>query len=590
MSCVYRDSDTEQVKQMGSINGTLPLILVVMVMALNFTQLAGLPLLSTSSVSGRFLAETNNVSDSSRHLDDTVRVDPLDGLKKYRGGYDITNKHYWSSTVFTGIHGYAIAVLWLLCGLGYGGFLLVTRSCKSRRELKKRSPCLKQDCYLQPLLLVVVFTILAITASCVVLGGNAKFHSRAKTVIDIILDTADEASNTIYNTTGAMKEMSSTLGEVQGSSRATGFLISTSRTLDAQAADIARQASKNRRLIDKGLKIVYIVTTVMISLTLVAVIALLVSGILKFRRARQVLIVLGWILTALCWFFFGIYFFLQNFVGDTCTALESFQQNPYNNSLSSILPCDELLSAESVLDDVSVGIYDLVNEVRLLLRKNINVQFLDLNLSTKMIQFQTFFNYAAHSSFLHEKSLQVNGNISRSYGNIVQICNPFSPPPMYEYQPWNCPATSIRIGDIPQVLRLLACPDTEGQTCNGGILVPAGYYNSVEAYTTSIQKFLDVYPGMDSLVQCETVEDAFDEILDEHCSPLKRYVRMVWAALVALSVIMVALVIFWTVSGRHNENHHSFGSSVKPHFNTADMLESGSAKTSNDGSKPGLGL
>ncbi|KAK4381066.1 hypothetical protein Sango_3003500 [Sesamum angolense] len=413
---------------MGSINSTLPLILVVMVMALNFTQLAGLPLLSTSSLSGRFLAETNNVSDSSRHLDDTVRVDPLDGLKKYRGGYDITNKHYWSSTVFTGIHGYAIAVLWLLCGLGYGGFLLVTRSCKSRRELKKRSPCLKQDCYLQPLLFVVVFTILAI----------------------------------------------------------------------------------------------YIVTTVMISLTLVAVIALLVSGILKFRRARQV------------------------FVGDTCTALESFQQNPYNNSLSSILPCDELLSAESVLDDVSVGIYDLVNEV--------------------------------------------NSNISRSYGNIVQICNPFSPPPMYEYQPWNCPATSIRIGDIPQVLRLLACPDTEGQTCNGGILVPAGYYNAVEAYTTSIQKFLDVYPGMDSLVQCETVEDAFDEILDEHCSPLKRYVRMVWAALVALSVIMVALVIFWTVSGRHNENHHSFGSSVKPHFNTADMLESGSAKTSNDGSKPGLGL
>ncbi|KAL0290910.1 UNVERIFIED_CONTAM: hypothetical protein Sangu_2555300 [Sesamum angustifolium] len=543
---------------MGSINGTLPLILVIMVMALNFTQLAGLPLLSTSSLSGRFLAETDNVSDSSRHLDDTVRVDPLDGLKKYRGGYDITNKHYWSSTVFTGIHGYAIAVLWLLCGLGYGGFLLVTRSCKSRRELKKRSPCLKQDCYLQPLLFVVVFCdpcynrpfrffcCFPRTASCVVLGGNAKFHSRAKTVIDIILDTADEASNTIYNTTGAMKEMSSTLGEVQGSSRATGFLISTSRTLDAQAADIARQASKNRRLIDKGLKIVYIVTTVMISLTLVAVIALLVSGILKFRRARQVLIVLGWILTALCWFFFGIYFFLQNFVGDTCTALESFQQNPYNNSLSSILPCDELLSAESVLDDVSVGIYDLVNEV--------------------------------------------NGNISRSYGNIVQICNPFSPPPMYEYQPWNCPATSIRIGDIPQVLRLLACPDTKGQTCNGGILVPAGYYNSVEAYTTSIQKFLDVYPGMDSLVQCETVEDAFDEILDEHCSPLKRYVRMVWAALVALSVIMVALVIFWTVSGRHNENHHSFGSSVKPHFNTADMLESGSAKTSNDGSKPGLGL
>ncbi|KAI3459793.1 hypothetical protein Pfo_016456 [Paulownia fortunei] len=531
---------------MGSIRGASVgkhLILVSMVIALNFTQLAGLPILSSSSESGRFLAETDNVSDSSRRLDDTVRVDPLKDFKKYRGGYDITNKHYWSSTVFTGIHGYAIAVIWLLCGLGYGGFLLVTTTCKSSRKLKKRSPCHKQ-CYLQPLLFAVLFTLLAITATGLVLGGNAKFHSRAKTVIDIIIDTADEASDTIHNTTGAMKDMSSRLGDVNGSSEATGFLTSTSRRLDAQAADIARQASKNRRLIDKGLKIVYIITTVTISLTLVAVIALLVFGVLKFQRSLQVLIVLCWLFTVLCWLFFGIYFFLQNFAGDTCTALESFQQDPYNNSLSSILPCDELLSAKSVLNDVSAGIYDLVNEV--------------------------------------------NTNISTSYGNIVQICNPFSPPPMHEYQPWDCPATSIRIGDIPQVLRMLACPDSEGEDCNGGILVSASYYNTVEAYSTSIQKLLDVYPGMESLVECQTVKDAFSEILQKHCSPLKRYVRMVWATLVFLSVVMVALVVVWTTRAHHNQNHHSLGGSVKPHSTTPDMLESGTAKTTNNDSKSSL--
>ena len=57
-----------------------------------------------------------------------------------------------------------------------------------------------------------------------------------------------------------------------------------------------------------------------------------------------------------------IYF---RFEGDTCTALEDFQQDPYNSSLSSILPCNELLSAKSVLSDVGAGIYDLVNEVKL---------------------------------------------------------------------------------------------------------------------------------------------------------------------------------------------------------------------------------
>ncbi|KAG8369463.1 hypothetical protein BUALT_Bualt14G0016300 [Buddleja alternifolia] len=522
---------------MGSVRCTSMVkhvLVITMVMALSFTQLAGLPVLSTTSESGRLLVETDNFSG----MEDTVRVDPLDNLKKYRGGYDITNKHYWSSTAFTGIPGYAIAVIWLLCGLGYGGFLLVrTTCCKRSGKLKKRSYCHKQ-CYLQPLLLAIVLTLLAITACGLVLGGNAKFHSRAKTVIDIIIDTADEASETIYNTTGAMRDMSTSLREVDGNSDATYFLTSTSQRLDTRAADIRRQATNNRRLIEKVLNIVNITTTVTITLTLLVVIALLVFGVVKFQRTLQVLILVCWVFTVLCWLFFGVYFFLQNFAGDTCTAIEGFQQDPYNNSLSSILPCDQLLSARSVLDDVGAGIYDLVEEV--------------------------------------------NENISRSYGDIVQICNPFSPPPIYQYQPWNCPSTSIRIGDIPQLLRMLTCPDSDGGTCNGGMMIPATYYNTVQAYSTSIQQLLDVYPDMQSLVECQTVKDAFSEILQKHCNPLKRYVRMVWAALVFLSVVLVALVLLWTIGARHEKNHHSLDGSVKPH--SADMLECGTTKPTNDGS------
>lgn len=93
-----------------------------------------------------------------------------------------------------------------------------------------------------------------------VLGGNAKFHSRAKTVIDIIIDTAENASETIYRTTGALKEISINLEDVDGDPEATSFLVSTSESLNSQAAEIAEQASKNRRLIDKGLKIVYVLS------------------------------------------------------------------------------------------------------------------------------------------------------------------------------------------------------------------------------------------------------------------------------------------------------------------------------------------
>lgn len=75
-------------------------------------------------------------------------------------------------------------------------------------------------------------------------------------MVDILIDTADNASDTIYNTTEAMKDMSNSLAAVNESGDATEFLTSTSKKLDTQADDIHRQAKKNRRLINKGLKIV----------------------------------------------------------------------------------------------------------------------------------------------------------------------------------------------------------------------------------------------------------------------------------------------------------------------------------------------
>jgi len=49
----------------------------------------------------------------------------------------------------------------------------------------------------------------------------------------------------------------------------------------------------------------------------------------------------------------------------------------------------------------------------------------------------------------------VNANISAMQAtsdmNLAHVCNPFSAPPNYLYQPENCPANTIRIGDIPKV-------------------------------------------------------------------------------------------------------------------------------------------
>lgn len=146
------------------------------------------------SFSENNLVDIENGTQPIKQKDDTVRVDPLDHLRKYRGGYEIRDLHYWSvrlhflhlivyvpvgvsvsvydfyflnrlvqSTVYTGVPGYALGVLWLLCGILYALYLLVTKfcfKCYDKRKLRKRSLYSRQY-YIWPVLVAVFFTILA---------------------------------------------------------------------------------------------------------------------------------------------------------------------------------------------------------------------------------------------------------------------------------------------------------------------------------------------------------------------------------------------------------------------------------------------
>ncbi|KAL3507056.1 hypothetical protein ACH5RR_032438 [Cinchona calisaya] len=317
-------------------------------------------------------------------------------------------------------------------------------------------------------------------------------------MVDILIDTAGDASNTILNTSEAMKDMSISLAAANPSGDATAdFVTSTSQRLDTQAADIHRQAKKNGRVwniysydfTELGCCNCFIKFENILLLSPS-------HASTALDRHNAEVSVLQAILRIT-----NIKGAVSSFAGDTCTALEGFQQDPYDNSLSSILPCNQFLSAKSVLLYVSAEVYNTVN--------------------------------------------QVNRNISITYGNIAQICNPFSAPPDYRYQHQDSPANTFKIGDIPQLLKMLTCPDSEGRTCTGGIVISTKDYNMVETYTTSIQRLLNEYPGMESLVHCQTLTTAFSDILNKHRKPLKRYTRMVRAPMVFLSMVMVVLILIW---------------------------------------------
>uniref|UniRef100_A0A9I9DFV6 Uncharacterized protein n=1 Tax=Cucumis melo TaxID=3656 RepID=A0A9I9DFV6_CUCME len=525
---------------MGSRNGVQVVMKIALVFLLVssswiFPETLGQEIPSSNSLlqDGRDFVQKNDGLEAIKEEDDTVRVDPLNHFHKYRSGYNITNKHYWSSTVFTGAAGYGIGVVWLVCGIAYGGFLVVATLCcgkgsRGKPKLKKM-PHLGQEFYLWTILLAAFFTILAIVGCGVVIGGSTRFDKEAKNVVKIIIETANGASNTIQNTTSAMKDMisnleaSRTTGRSYSIQETSGTLTSTSHNLDAQAANIQWQANKNRLLIHKGLNIVIWDSQI------TKIISPFHSSLLDSHSSVLDLFWLVPFLEQVTLFGLSLNSNLFFFSSDTCKALEMFQENPNNNSLSSILPCEQLLTAKSVLTDVSSEIYDLVN--------------------------------------------QVNTQIAISYPDIALVCNPFSQPPYYEYQPQNCAANTIRIGDIPKVLKLLTCADESNGGCENGQFMSNFEYRTVEAYTNSIQDFLNVYPGMENLVECQTVKDAFSKILEHHCKPLEKYAYMVWVGLVFVSIVMVCLVLIWTIRANIDQKLHHFDGSVQPNSSTPKMME-----------------
>ncbi|XP_073099302.1 uncharacterized protein [Elaeis guineensis] len=477
----------------------------------------------------RLLVEGANDSASVDNLSArTERIDPLDDFKKYKGGYNITNKHYWSSTIFTGRYGYIIAILWLVGGLLYAAIVVTINTCftkKARRE-NGQFPCSKRYC-LWSIFLGILLTILAIVASGVVLGGSLRFQSRAQSTKNIIVETAEEASGTIYNVTEAVGAMQN-VSEFYGGPQASKSLNKTLENLDDEADSIQRTAVKKMRLVNKGIKILKVLTIGTVVLNLIAILALLASRPLKLHQALYWLIILCWLLTFLFWIYFGLYYSLDKFVGDSCVALDEYRLNPENSTLSSILPCNKKLSSNKLLRDVGAGIYNIVDQV------NANIS-------------------AAKSSALPD---------------LEYICNPFSGPPEYSYQPENCSSNTIKIGEIPQILKKYTCSEDGGGTC-----ISASDYDRVLVYTSSIQNIVDDFPGMEKLVDCQMVKDAFSEILSNQCKPLKKYVHMTWAALATLSTIMVALVLFWILEAQHDNRQHSTDGSVKPHPSSTDTAE-----------------
>ncbi|KAB1214913.1 hypothetical protein CJ030_MR5G024519 [Morella rubra] len=429
-------------------------------------------LVSTSLSSPKWIASGSPADQKPQFK----RPDPLSHFHRYNGGFDIRNKHYWSSAAFTGVHGYAIAGVWLLCGLGFGIAVTVKNPSSSSGLFIKHL----DHHYFLMFLLLLLFTFLAIgtdqvsvcasswvsrVASSVVLASIQSTLWRTEKLKRTILKMGGDARQAIQKVIHAMTEMQFLLLPYDPNTSLT--LNTTSHRLGRESRIIRSFVDKTGHSFDLAIHTSYTAHLVIVAINLAMVVAALVLLLLHWHPG------------------------LTTFADDTCSAFAEFEQNPQNNSLSSLLPCMNPPSAERIMVGTGYTIHTYIAQ-----------------LNSKITEYYRVLG-------LDEQSGDLFG--------VKKICQPFSGAPSYSYMPESCPKGVIQVGDLPNVLARFTCHENHSsEDCESdGKFLPEASYDIVSAFSRSVQYLLDVYPDLQSLTECSFVKNIFSDIVSHQCRPFK---------------------------------------------------------------------
>ncbi|KAM7510486.1 hypothetical protein LguiB_009361 [Lonicera macranthoides] len=438
---------------------------------------------------------------------DQTRPDPLNHFKAYHGDFDIGNRHYWASAAFTGVHGYGVAGVWMLMGIGFGGYIILKYCTPTSSPLDTHS----HSSYYFLFFLVLIFTLLALIATGLTMAANQITVHRTRKLKETLFGAGDAVQQTIGRVTIGLQDMEILLRPYKH--RTCELLNETTRQLDKGSQEIHGFVDKNRHTSNQAVETLYIANLVVVSVNMAFFIAALVLLLLHWQPGFVLIILFCWILTTLSWMMTGFDFFIHTFMEDTCLAFEEFNNNPQNSSLRSMLSCADSSAADKILVKIGQNVHKIISELNSKIRE------------------------------IHELLLLTGKD---DLLGVSEICDPFSSGPGYRYVPENCPKDAIAIGDIPNVLSRFTCfKQNSTRSCKANArFLPESAYNKAWAYSHSIQDLINVFPDMQNLARCSSVKEAITNIVLQRCKPLKTSVIMLWASMLSLSIVMVILTLF----------------------------------------------
>ncbi|GMY18505.1 hypothetical protein FCV25MIE_13744 [Fagus crenata] len=452
----------------------------------------------------------------------TKRPDILRGFRRYHGGWDITNRHYWASVGFTGAPGFILAVLWFI---SFGLSLVVHHCCGWRINIKgKESHRSQKIC----LILLILFTCAA-AIGCILLSvGQDEFHGEVLQTLNYVVNQSDYTVGILRNVTEYLS-LAKTINVAQLflPSDVMDDIDKLNMDLNTAADTLTEKTSQNSVKVKKVVNAVRsALITVAAVMLLLALIGLILS-VLGHKHAIHIFIISGWLLVAITFVLCGVFVILNNTVSDTCMAMEQWVEYPHaETALSNVLPCVDHRTTNQTLVQSKKIVNQIVNVVN-----------------------EFIYTYADTSP-------------SQEHSYYYNQSGPTMPPLCYPYdnqlQDRQCGPQEVSMANASEVWQNYTCEVSESGWCTTvGRVTPQIYSQLVAAVNESYA--LEHYtPPLLSLQDCNFVRDTFKNITTSYCPPLSHYLQIVNAGLGMISVGVLLCLVLWILYANRPQREEVF--------------------------------
>ncbi|KAL6873419.1 hypothetical protein ACP4OV_013501 [Aristida adscensionis] len=453
----------------------------------------------------------------------TRRRDPLDGLRYYAGGWNISNRDYLASAGFSAAPVFVVTALWFVA---VAAAALVACCCRRRRRGSSYPYSYSRAVFAASLVVLLVATAATIIGCGVLYKAQGKLYGSTTATLDYVVSQADGAVATLRNFTALLETAKAAAAGVPGSSLPPDLLRrvdDAERSVNAASDELATRTASNSHRIRTALNTIRKVLIVVAALMLVLVFLGLVFSLTRLESIVHTLVFLGWILVTATLILSGSFLLLHNVIGDTCVAMDEWVANPKGHTaMDDILPCADASATTKALNRSKEVNYQLA----VVLNTVLNVSNADVP-------------PAAGPPLYYNQS-----------GPLVPLlCNRYH----RDLAARSCAAGEVDAADAPQVWRRFVCRATAApgpEVCaTAGRLTPA-MYSKMAAAAGVADGLHSQAPALADLANCTTVRRAFATVSARGCPPLRRHSGRVYQALLASAAAAMAAVAAWAAHAR----------------------------------------